>query len=260
MLRKIKFFLYSFVLFLLVAGVVKDKIFDTAQNCKKKTAILSALPESKTEFFETSSTLVYRLYFWSLIPMGELRISIKAGDSGVVYAAEADSTKSFAERFVVAKARVESHFSWKDDLPYKYVERTEVNGKIKEKEVLYDRENLLAMQGEKKTRIANDTVDPLGAFVQMLSSSFENWKDIVIPFMSGGDSYNFKVTSLNVNNGIQEVLIDIKRKNLTSSHGGHLHVWITADNNRIPLLFKSWTPVGYASVVLDKVLIKQKDK
>lgn len=253
MLRKIKIFLCGLALFLVVFGVIKDKIFDTAQNCKKKTDIPSIFPESKTNIFETPRILVYRLYFWSLIPVGELRISTRPQDSSIVFAAEVDSAKSFVERFVVAKAGVESHFSKKDLLPYKYVERTEVNGKIKEKEVLYDRENLLAIQGERKIRIAKDTMDPLGAFIQMLTLSLEQGKDVAIPFMSGGDLYNFKVTSLHADAGVEEVRIDIKRKNLTSSHGGYLHVWLTRDHSRIPLVFKSWTPAGYASVVLDRI-------
>jgi hypothetical protein len=94
----------------------------------------------------------------------------------------------------------------------------------------------------------------------MLTLALEKGKDVYIPFMSGGDIYNFKVTSLNVSEGIEEVLIDIKRKNLTSSHGGNLHVWITVDNARTPLVFKSWTPVGYASVVLDRVELEKAEK
>ena len=199
MFRKIKYLLCGLFLLLLAIGVIKDKAFDTAQTCKNKQGVGAYI-------FGTSGTLVYRLYFWSLIPMGELRISTKLQDQDIIFAAEADSAKSFVDRFIVAKARVESHFSRKDNLPYKYVERTEVNGKIKEKEVLYDRKGLLALQGEKKTRIANDTLDPLGAFVKMLASSFEDGKDVIIPFMSGGDIYNFKITPLSANKGIQEVL------------------------------------------------------
>jgi hypothetical protein len=260
MLRKIKIVLFCLALFLIALGVIKDKIIDTAKNCKKKTDISSILSESKADIFETPRILVYRLYFWSLIPMGELKISTKPGDSSIVFTAEVDSAKSFVERFIAAKASVESHFSKKDRLPYKYVERTEVKGKIKEKVVLYDRENLLAIQGERKIRIAKDTLDPLGAFIQMLALAPEKGRNIDIPFMSGGDIYNFKVTSLNVSHEVEEVLIDIKRKNLTSSHGGGLHVWVTADNARIPLVFKSWTPAGYASVVLDRVELENVGK
>ena len=243
MFRKIKFLLFYIILLLVALGIIKDKVFDTANNCNRKLTV-------KVNIFDTPGTLVYRLYFWSLIPMGELRISSKPEGSNIVFAAEADSARSFADRFVVAKARVESHFSKKDNLPYKYIERTEVNGKIKEKEILYDRDNLLAIAGKKKIRIEKATLDPLGAFIQILAFPIENGRDVVIPFMSGGDIYNFKVSSLNADKGIQEVLVDIKRKNRTSSHGGYLHLWLTHDNNRIPLIFKSWTPAGYASVVL----------
>jgi hypothetical protein len=257
MFRKIKIFLTVSVLLLLVVGVIKDKVFDTPQYCKMKTDWASTSLEREVHIFETPRTLVYRIYFWSLVPMGELRITTKPQQESVVFSAEADSAKSLAERFVVAKAGVESHFSKKDHLPFKYVEKTEVNGKIKEKEILFDRENLLALQGSKKIMIAKDTVDPLGAFVQMLMLSLEKDRVVTIPFMSGGDLYSFKVTSLSVEGGIEEVLVDMKRWNLTSSHGGYLHLWLTHDNRRIPLVFKSWTPVGYASVVLDRIESEQ---
>ncbi|GEM_PF-3174743 len=260
MLKKIKIFLLVFFLGLVVSGIIKDKFFDAPQNCLKKTMPLASKNDINTNVLMTDKTLVYKMYFWSLIPMGELHYSTQTGASDIVFSFEALTKNSFIEKFITAQARVESYFSKEDLLPYKYAERTEVKGKVKQKEVLYDRVNLLSVQGDKKIKIYPDTYDPIGAFVHMLTLPLEPNKDHNIPFLIGYDMYIFKAKLINTTRGIDEVSIDMRRQNLTSSHGGRLHVWITSDNKRVPLLFKSWTPVGYASVVLDKVLIKQKGK
>ena len=245
---------------LVIAGIAKDKILDTPQHCIKKIKLLPDKNTIEANIFNLNKTLTYKMYLWSLIPVGEFKFTTEAQGLDVVFSFKASTQGTFIEYFVTADARVESYFSKKSLMPHKYAERTEVKGKIKKKEVLYDRANLLSLQGNKKIKISNDTYDPVGAFVHMLTLPLEKGKEYHIPFMSGHDMYIFKASVLNETQGISEVSIDMRRKNLTSSHGGHLHVWITANNRRIPLLFKSWTPIGYASVVLDRVSMNEGDK
>ena len=251
MLRKIKLVVLAFFLFLCLVAVVKDKVFDTPQNSFKKIK-LEPSKDTETGVFKRNRTLVYKMYFWSIIPMGELRFITTAKEPDIIFSFQASTNGAFVEKFVTAQAQVASYFSTKDLLPYKYTEWTAVKGKIKKKEVLYDREGLLSLQGEKKIKITKETYDPVGAFIHMLTLSLKAGKDCAIPFLSGHDMYILKARLLKEDRGIDEVEIDMRRENLTSSHGGHLHVWLTADNNRVPLLFKSWTPAGYASVVLDR--------
>jgi len=246
-LRKIKIALLMFILVLIVAGIIKDKVFDTPENCLKKLRSLSMQDNPKV--------LTYKMYFWSLIPMGELTFETSKSDAGTVFSAQAVTKSSFLEKFMTASARVESHSDREDLLPYKYVERTEVKGKIKEKEVLYDRERLLAIRGDKKIKIPEGTYDPLGAFVRLLALRPEKDIEHNILFISGGDLYNLKAMVMSEKQGIKEISIDMRRANKTSSHGATFSVWTTADNG-LPLAFKSWTPVGYASVVLDKLEVQ----
>ncbi len=260
MLKYIKITLLTAVLSLAVLGLVKDRFFDTPQRCLTKTQSSAANGSVEANIFNGNRTLVYRMYFWSVVPVGELRFSTKTQDSDAIFSFEALTKGSFIEGFITANARVESYFSKKDLLPYKYIERTDVKGKIKKKTVLYDRVNLISIQGNKKIKITPDAYDPVGAFVHMLALPLEKGKEYVIPFLSGHDMYTFKAKVLNEEKGTKEVGIDMRRQNLTSSHGGQLHVWLTSDNNRIPLVFKSWTPVGYVSVVLNKVVINDKEK
>ena len=253
MLKKIKISILVIFLALVTSAIVKNVFFDTPDNCLKKIKSRTSKNDIEADHFKTNRTFIYKMYFWSIIPMGELRYSTQAGATGIVFSFEALTKKSFIENFINAQARVESHFSKKDFLPYKYAEKTVVNGKIKQKDVLYDRDKLLSVQGDKKIKITRDTYDPVGAFVHILTLPLELNKDYSIPFLSGYDMYLLKARLLKKGRRIDEIDIDMRRQNLTSSHGGHFRVWVTADNSKIPLLFKSWTPVGFATVVLESV-------
>lgn len=255
MLRNIKVFFVIFISGLACVGIAKDKVFDTPENAFKKISRLAVNEDIKANVFGTSKVLTYKMYYWSIIPMGELRFVTDASEKSVVFSAEARSQRSLVGNFISASARVESHFLKKDLLPFKYVETTNVEGKVKTREVFYDRERSLAVWGDKKVRISGGTYDPLGAFMRTLSSEWDAGRDAAIPFISSGDLYNLRATLLNQDKNIQEIAIDIKRQNLTSSHGGGLHLWMTSDS-RIPLVFKSWTPAGYASVVLEKIEVQ----
>ncbi len=50
-----------------------------------------------------------------------------------------------------------------------------------------------------------------------------------------------------------QIEIDVRREDMTSNHGMSMTMWTTNGPMRLPLLFKSWTPVGYMSVTLEKL-------
>ena len=256
MLNKIKQILFIIFLVLLTAGIIKDKVFDApsaAMNRIKSYAEKNAKKSVNINLFETNRVLVYKMYFWSIFPMGEMKFSTKSSDKETVFRCEAITEGRFIKRLIDARASIESYFSKSDFLPYKCIEHTQVQGKIKEKIFIYDRENLLCIHGDEKIKISSDTLDSLGAFIRLMSIAFVNDKDHEISFLPGRDTYVLETRLLRSMNKINEVYVDIHRKNLTSSHGGRLHIWITSDNCRLPLMFKSWTPAGYASAILDRI-------
>ncbi len=256
MIRIIKYCVLAFFLILVCFAIIKDKVFDTPEKSKQKVASFlskSAQNSLETNIFGTNKTYVYKMYYWSIVPMGELRFRTQVDDLGNVFSFEARTKGSFAERFIKASAAVNSYFSKNIRLPYKYTEITDVDGKVKTKEFIFDQANLITTVGERKIKIPLDTYDPVSAFVRMLSLPLKGGAEQKIRFLSGRNVYVLKSTVLNESSGIVEVLVDMKREDLTSSHGAKLHVWITQDNVRIPLAFKSWSPVGYVSVVLQRI-------
>lgn len=241
---------------LFISGIIKDKVFDTPQKSKERAVsflLESAKRDPKTNIFDTDKTLVYEMYFWSLIPMGELRFKTQINDLGNIFSFEATTENSFAENFIAAKAKVESSFSKNICLPYKYREITDVKGKVKTKEIIFDQANLLTTRGDRKFKIPMNTYDPVSAFVTLLSLPLAEQHDI--KFVSGEEVYVLRSTPKGAKDGISKILIEMARENKTSNHGAKFYVWVSADNARVPLVFKSWTPVGYASVVLKGIEI-----
>lgn len=255
-LRKIKYGILIVFLILICAGIVKDKIFDTPEKDKQKIASFleaSAKKNLKTNIFETNKTFVYKMYFWSLIPMGELRFKTQVDDLGNIFSLEATSQGSCVDKFIRAKADINSYYSKNIHLPYKYTEITQVEGKTKTKTIILDQANLIMATRNLKFKIPLNTYDFISAFVSMLTKPLKKGSEGKIRFVTGKNIYILKSTVLDEANGMVEILVDIRRENLTSNHGARFRVWITQDNARVPLVFKSWNAVGYASAILDRV-------
>ena len=207
-----------------------------------------AKKDLRANIFETEKTYVYKMYFWSLIPMGELRIKTQVNELGNVFSFEATTKNSFAEKFIAAKASAESYFSKNIHLPYKYEEMTDVKGKIKTKEIIFDQANLITTRGDRKFKIPMNTYDPVSAFVYLLSLPLTQRHEI--RFVSGEDVFILRSSPKETQDGICKILIEMARENKTSSHGAKFYVWVSADNARVPFVFKCWSPAGYVSVVL----------
>lgn len=251
MFKILKWSLLVVFLILIIAGVIKDQIFDTPQKSKERIASFlaeSAKNDPKTNIFDIDKTLVYKMYFWSLIPVGELRFKTQVNDLGNIFSFEATTKNSFAEKFIAAKAKVESYFSKNILLPYKYKEITDVKGEIKTKEILFDQANLITSRGDRKFKIPMNTYDPVSAFVYLLSLPLTEEHEV--KFVSGEEVYILKSSPKETKGGLCKILIGMARENKTSSHGAKFYVWVSADNARVPLVFKCWSPAGYASVVL----------
>ena len=212
-----------------------------------------AKKDLRANIFETEKTYVYKMYFWSLIPMGELRIKTQVNELGNVFSFEATTKNSFAEKFIAAKASAESYFSKNIHLPYKYEEMTDVKGKIKTKEIIFDQANLITTRGDRKFKIPMNTYDPISAFVYLLSLPLTQGHEI--KFVSGEDVFILRSIPKGTKGGICKILIELARENKTSSHGAKFYVWVSADNARVPLVFKCWSPAGYASVMLKAIEI-----
>ena len=256
MIKRLRMYLVWILLSLSVIALLKDLIYDTPQRCyDTASAAIGSNGGRAAEVLGGDYTLVYKIHYFSLIPLGTFKISRTDRGVGPVFTGEALTDDSFADIFVDASIRIESHFSRESDMPYRYVETTRVRDKIKVKEIEFDRTEKIASLGDKKIKIDENTCDPLGAFVKALDLPFLEDREYLVGLLAKKTIYRLTAKKTRPSKEFFEALVDVRREDGTSSHGATFKVWLTSGAERIPLLFKSWTPAGYMSVVLEKIEI-----
>jgi len=247
-LKKIKSLLWVLLALLIVAGIVKDALFDSPGAAKK----IADRYEKKSGSPNTK-TLVYKIYFFSLVPMNVFEFSTREDVSESFIGLKVFTAGSWIDRFIKASVSVESRKSREGRRPDTFIEIKNVKGKVKTKEILFDRESSVAVLGKVKVKITPGTLDPVRAVVNALEHPYGSNRTFEADFFTKKTIYILKSELIDEKDGVYEILMDLGKTDPSSTHGARLRVWVTADDARIPLVFKSWTPVGYASAVLSEV-------
>ncbi len=258
MLKKLKFILIFLCLFLVVLSVVKDKTLDSpaAAYKKAKRLLQVAVTVGKAnDFTFKTRKITYNVYFLSIFPVGKMHFLVKREQDEDIYSLQVTTVNSWINRFIEADASVETHLDKESFLSRRYLEKTDVRGKVKTKEIVFDHNNLIAERDDVKMRIPEGICDPVGAFVQAITAVYVDQKVHEFKFLSKEKIYILKSSLYSEKNGLYELHLEMFREDSSSNHGARVHVWVTADEGRIPLLFKSWMPAGYGSVVIDSIEI-----
>lgn len=250
MKKKILGILGGAIVFFLVVALLKDFLYDTPQRC---ATVYSNTLEGSAQRPGIDYLCVYRINYMSLVSLGTLTMSRREKEEGPVFSAEAKSEGSLADLFVHASARIESYFDKQTDMPYRYSETTLVNEHRKSKDIEFDRVAGIADREGYKTRISEDIYDPVGAFVAALKQPYQDSREYIVKLLSKETVYVLKTRKVHDSKEFSQIAIDVGREDMTSTHGVKMMMWITNGPARIPILFKSWTPVGYMSVVLEKI-------
>lgn len=248
-MKKIKTVAISLIIFLFLGGIFKDVFLDTPFLTRKK------LEATLKKNGGTPETLFYRLYFLSLLPMGMLEFSIKSSSEGSVLSLEATPKNGILQNSVKASARLESYLPKDSDLPYRYVEKTKYKEKTKDKIIDFDTKNLIAIRGERKIKTPPDTYDPVSAFYKILRQKIVKGERYSVRCISEDVIYLLAAEVQDNADGLFKIHMEIKREDGTPGHGAQFFVWVAPGPEGVflPVLFKSWTPVGYASVTFERI-------
>lgn len=258
MIKQIKKIIIFGILLLIALGVLKDQYFDTPTACLRRVQpFLEELSAERNEggLLGSNKELFYNMNFWSLLPMGILKLSIVDGMDRYI-SMEADTNDSWIGNFFKASASFKSYFQENGYLPKLYQEQTRVKEKTRIKEIIFDQKELIAQRGDAKIKIPENTFDPLGAVLYAFTLPYERNPHQEVRFLSKEEIYLLKADLLENKDGFYKIKMEMRREDLSSNHGATITVWLTADERRIPLLFKSWTPAGPVSVVLKKINFK----
>lgn len=239
-MKKIKLAMLLLVCGTILAGVAKDKFLDTP------SAVLKKIYPGPV-FGESGSSFVFDIYYASLLPFGTLTFSTRTQGNKTVYSVEATPVGGILGRRIDAAARLEAFMS-QEGWSEQYLETTRYRQKTKTKTIDFDRQALVAARGNKKIKIPTDTFDPLGGFMSLLALPLGT-NPQSIKCLAEDVIYEMRATVIDSHEGISHILVEIQRGDGSPGHRASFHVWIN-DKTRLPLVFKSWTPAGYASVIL----------
>lgn len=260
MWRKIRYFLLFLCLFLVVAGIVKDKILDTPAMALKKmkdvqrNAVKAGGPINSL-YVSAKNKVAYNVYFYSIFPMGKMYFTVEKEKEEFIYSFEVTTNDTWMKRFIEADASVQAHLDKKSFLTTSYLEKTKVNDEVKTKEIVFDHKKLIAQRDDVKIKILENTYDPVGAFMRAITAQYDDQKSYEFKFLSKKEIYILKSSLISKSDDLYEISLEMFREDSSSNHGARIFVWVTADEARIPILFKSWMPAGYASVVIDSIEI-----
>ena len=196
----------------------------------------------------------YRLFYGSLIPVGRLRFMVEGSDKVLVLTVEATTRKGILEHVLDAQAGLRSEADPYSLLPTLYTEKTRYREKIKTKTIVFNRQDGFAQRGRRKIKITDDVRGPLSGFFYLLNQDFKTGRVYETPVLAEDMIYILRATVDQVRPAYAKLTVDIRRSDGLSGRNVSFAVWVaTAQDSRIPFLFKSWTPAGSASVVLEKI-------
>lgn len=140
-----------------------------------------------------SGDLVYRVYLFGVIPLGEAIIySVKTEDYNGIKAhhlsAQARTSKSISKIFKAA-AIIDSYIDAQNGSPFAFKQKLIARNKEQFKEVTYDqKEGTMAMAGVKRQILA-DTHDPLSALFRIRHLDFSRKNDFEINLNTNQKNY-----------------------------------------------------------------------
>lgn len=254
MIKKIWLIVVAMMVIAAVFGIIKDAFIDSPVACRRKIDIYltSRRNDSIEDNLFSKRTISYKLYYGGLFCLGTFKFNTVPSSGETVFILEVSPRGGFLENSITAWARMESHFQYRD-FPSLYAEKTQYRTKVKSKLIEFDRNERIAKRGDRKIKITEKIYDPVGAFVHILSSPFEKDAPITAECLAEDTVYDVIAVPAQEKDNVYRLSVEIKRKGGGPGHSSRLNVWVTADNARIPLAFKSWSPVGYVSAILEKI-------
>lgn len=245
------------ILLCAISGVLNESFWRSPSRIKTLAAdILKDIARSKSDRVR----LDYKIYYLSFLPFGRLIYATEFSDQSTRVSLSAITKDSIVESFLDASAQITSTRDLLTGLSNTYKEKTVFKKSLKEKEILFDRTASVATRdGDVKIKIDSDIDDPVSAFVGLLRAPYRDGATERARCLAKDEIYEMTANLRAKQDGLLDILIDIHRENKTSSHGARVNVFVTDDELRIPVFFKSWTPAGYLCAVLDSAYLVKED-
>jgi len=215
-----------------------QKIYD---NIFPEYKYLVDLPV-KGKVYNSQRDVVFALTYMNLIPLGKVEMSAEEIDDHILLKAVV-KVAGYVKKFYKVEVQVQSLIDKNTLYPLKYTEIINLPEKKRRKEIIYNQDTHIMERKGKKYKIPPLTLGPISAFYYLQTQDFELGRDHEMIIVSKEDVYLLKMEAVEKTGNIFKMKGQVRRRNLSSSHGTSFTLWISEDL-RIPLLFKVTTEAG----------------
>ncbi|MCF6349828.1 MAG: DUF3108 domain-containing protein [Flavobacteriaceae bacterium] len=216
-----------------------------------------------SQAFEDGEKLKFRLSYSSFLTAGyatmDVKKTVKNGKKAYHVVGKGKTTGMISWFFKV-KDRYETYFYKNNSLPYHFKRKIDEGGYTKDKEILFDQENnnALVINNEKNTKknytISGNVQDLLSALYYMRNQDISNFtvgREIVLKLFMDEESLNMKLRFLG-RETIKTKFGQIKAAKFRPivqagrvfKEKESVTVWVSDDENKIPLRIKASLSVG----------------
>lgn len=178
----------------IIAKAVDPK--DVNENNQSKEIYLSkaSLLEDNNFSFDLGDKFFYTIKYWGIIPLLDFYLEVKdvPGENKVLLDAEAKAKGIFA-KFMHIDIKLKSLVNPDSTIPLEYNQSITIGKTKKEKNIVFDREQLVMISGDRKVSINKYAQDPLSVLFYIAAFDF-NYKRAFDIFINPGKT-NYKLNA-----------------------------------------------------------------
>jgi len=245
MFKKVMLIVLALIVVVCLVQFTKESILNNPQkiysNIFSKYKYLVDL-SAKEKVYNFQRDVEYALTYMNLIPLGRVEMSAEEMDGRILLKAVA-KVAGYVKKIYKVEVQAQSVIDKNKLYPLKYTEIINLPDKEKVKEMAYDQNRHIMEREGKRYKIPALTFCPISAFYYLQTLDLKLGQKYEMNIVSKEDIYLLKMEAVEKTGNIFKMKGQVRRRNLSSSHGTSFTLWVSEDL-RIPLLFKVTTEAG----------------
>jgi len=245
MFKKVMLIVLTLIVVVCLVQFTKESILNNPQkiynNIFPKYEYLVDI-SARDKVYTPQRNLTYALTYMNLVPLGKVEMSAEEMDGSILLKAVV-KVAGYVKKIYKVEVQAQSLIDKNTLYPLKYTEIINLPDKKKVKEMVYDQNRHIMERKGKKYKIPPSTLCPISAFYYLQTQDFKLGRKYEMNIVSKEDVYLLKMEAIEKKDNIFKLKGQVRRRNLSSSHGTSFTLWVSEDL-RIPLLFKVTTEAG----------------
>ncbi len=199
--------------------------------------------EAKDLVYSGQRKMQFLMNYANVFPVAQAQIHLEEVSLNQLKLCAKAQTIGLAKAVYKAFAESNSLIDRTDFFPLNYTEKISYGEKEESKEITYDQKEHIAIRESKRYKIPPLTFCPLSAFYYLQLQDLKPGSIHRIKLFSKEEIYILEAKVEEAEDDIVKLSGQVKRENLSSSHGVEFEFWM-AQSLKTPLLFKVKTQAG----------------